>query len=125
MDVGGWFSSRTAVVQASRLRAGQDADGDWHVDLTKEELEAAPTSEERDGGHVFDVASLPPVLTGPFGNTISPALIYAGLLSEAEEESGTARRSGLMALAEMLDDMDSDDADKLEMLAEAVRDLAG
>ena len=86
VDVGGWFSSRTAIVKASRLRAGPDADGDWHVDLTREELEAAPTSEERGGGHVFDVASLPPVLTGPFGNTISPALIYAGLLSEAEEE---------------------------------------
>ena len=85
VDVGGWFSSRTALVSASRLR--HDDQGVWHLDLTKEELEGAPTSEERDGDHVFDIASLPPVLTGPFGNTVSPMLIYAGLLSGAEEAS--------------------------------------
>ena len=83
VDVGGWFSSRTAIVEAGRLR---HEGGAWHLDLTKDELEAAPTSEERDGGHVFDIASLPPVLTGPFGNTVSPMLIHAGLLAEAEDE---------------------------------------
>ena len=79
LDVGGWLSHRTALLSSGLL----SWDDGWHADATREEIEAAELDHERG----FDLADLPPLITGPFGNTFSPLLIAAGLQAEAEEEA--------------------------------------
>ena len=79
VDVGGWLSHRTALLSAGLL----EWDDGWRADATREEIEAAEIDHE--GG--FDLGALPPLITGPFGNTFSPLLIAAGLRAEAEDEA--------------------------------------
>ena len=77
VDVGGWLSHRTALLSTGLL----SWDEGWQADATREEIEAAELDHERG----FDLADLPPLITGPFGNTFSPLLIAAGLRAGAEE----------------------------------------
>ena len=89
LDVGGWLDRHVALVSAERLTWSRDAGarglGGWRADLTREEIEGDEARLEEGGGWI-DLASLPAVVTGPFGFTVSPLLIGAGLLSEAEDE---------------------------------------
>ena len=81
-DVGGWLSGRVALVAAGLLRY----DGErWHADTAREDIEAATLAS--DGGLHLDLLDLPPLITGPFGNTVSPLLMAAGLRAEAAEEA--------------------------------------
>ena len=79
VDVGGWLSHRTALLSTGLLTW----DEGWHADATRAEIEAAETDPD-DG---FDLSDLPPLVTGPFGNTFSPLMIAAGLRAEAEDEA--------------------------------------
>ena len=79
LDVGGWLSHRTALLSTGLLTW----DEGWRADATRAEIEAAEIDHE--GG--FDIGDLPPLITGPFGNTFSPMLMAAGLRAEAEEEA--------------------------------------
>lgn len=81
IDVGGWLDRHTALVSAGRLRW---SDG-WRADVTREEIEGQDARLEEGGGPV-DIRGLPPVVTGPFGYTISPLLIGAGLMAGSEDE---------------------------------------
>ncbi len=87
LDVGGWLDRHVALVSAERLAWSRDAGGagGWRADLGRAEIEADEARLQEGRGWI-DIAALPPVITGPFGFTVSPMLIGAGLLSEAEEE---------------------------------------
>ena len=82
LDVGGWLDRHVALVSARRLAWSEDG---WRSDLSRDEIEGDEARLEEDGG-LIDIASLPPVITGPFGFTVSPMLIGAGMLAEAEDE---------------------------------------
>ncbi|MGR3542283.1 MAG: PRC-barrel domain-containing protein [Hasllibacter sp.] len=81
VETGGMLSRGRALIHASRIAAGDPP----RADVTAAQIEAAETEPE--GGFLLDPADLPAILTGPFGNTISPLLMMAGLRSEAEEEA--------------------------------------
>ena len=86
LDVGGWLDRHVALVAASRLAWVDEGLGPgWRAAVTRAEIEG-DEARLSDGGGLIDVAALPPVLTGPFGHTVSPALIRAGLMAEAQEE---------------------------------------
>jgi hypothetical protein len=82
LDVGGWRDSHVALVPAERMVW----DGGWRAEVTREEVEADEARLTEEAGPL-DLASLPPVVTGPFGYTISPLLIAAGLMAEGREEA--------------------------------------
>lgn len=86
LDVGGWLDSHVALVPAERLSWSEEVGG-WSAGITRDEVEApdARLDDQGEGGAI-DLSALPPVVTGPFGHTISPLLIGAGLMAEAEEE---------------------------------------
>ena len=86
LDVGTWLKERSALLAAGAL---MQRDGRWTTAVTREEVESAEVEPE--GGFRLDMSSLPAILTGPFGNTISPMLIAAGLRAEAAEEAPPAR----------------------------------
>lgn len=89
LDVGGWLDSHVALVPAERMRW----DGGWRAEATREEVEA-DEARLREASGPLDLAALPPVVTGPFGYTISPLMIAAGLMSETREEAPPAPPSG-------------------------------
>ena len=82
LDLGGWLTDRSALIAAGAL---VPREGRWTTAVTRAEVETAQVQPE--GGFRLDAASLPAILTGPFGNTISPMLIAAGLRAEAREEA--------------------------------------
>lgn len=82
LDVGGWTASHVALVPAERMTW----DGGWRAEVTREEVEADEARLRPDSGPL-DLARLPPVLTGPFGYTISPLMIAAGLMAEGRDEA--------------------------------------
>ena len=82
LDVGGWLDRHVALVLAQSLAWSEDG---WRADVTRAEIEGDEARLDEGEGWI-DIASLPPVITGPFGFTVSPMLIGAGLLSEAEDE---------------------------------------
>lgn len=90
LDVGGWLDRHVALVPADRLSREGDAEGaaapGWRADVTRAEVEADEARLDGSAGP-FDLAALPPVLTGPFGNTISPLLMVGGYLAESEDEA--------------------------------------
>ena len=81
VETGGLLSRGRALIHASRIAPGDPLTSD----VTAEQIEAAETEPE--GGFLLDPLGLPAILTGPFGNTISPLLIAAGLRAEAAEEA--------------------------------------
>ena len=83
-DLGGWLDRHSALIAAGRLGRPERGD-EWPTNLSREEIEAADARIEGHEGGV-DVRGLPSILTGPFGNTISPMLIYAGLMAESHDE---------------------------------------
>lgn len=87
LDLGGWMSNRTALLAAGALTPRDD--GRWTTAVTRAEVEAAEGQPE--SGFRLDMSALPMILTGPFGNTISPMLMAAGLRSEAVEEGPPSR----------------------------------
>jgi sporulation protein YlmC with PRC-barrel domain len=48
VDTGGWLSTKQFVVPADRLRASAKHDGDFSVNLTKEQIENFPPYQETD-----------------------------------------------------------------------------
>lgn len=81
VETGGFLSRpRRALIHASRLSAGAPP----RAEVDAAMIEAAETEPEE--GFLLDPAGLPPILTGPFGNTVSPLLMMAGMRSEAVEE---------------------------------------
>ena len=77
LDVGGWLSHRTSLLSTGLLTW----DEGWRADATRAEIEAAEIGHHEG----FDLGDLPPLITGPFGNTFSPLLIAAGLRAGAED----------------------------------------
>ena len=85
LDVGGWLDRHVALVSAERLAWSEEGlTPGWRAEITRAEIEGDDARLE--GGGTIDIGALPPVLTGPFGHTISPMLIGAGLMSETREE---------------------------------------
>ncbi len=82
LDLGGWIRGRHALLAAGALAP---RDGRWTTAVTRAEVEAADHQPE--GGFRLDMSALPAILTGPFGNTISPMMIAAGLRAEAQDEA--------------------------------------
>ncbi|PRY92899.1 hypothetical protein BCF33_1762 [Hasllibacter halocynthiae] len=80
VGTGGFLSRGRALIHASRVTPGTPP----RADVDAAMIEAAETEPEE--GFLLDPAAMPAILTGPFGNTISPLLIAAGLRSEAVEE---------------------------------------
>ena len=106
LDVGNWLRERSALLAAGAM---VPRDGRWTTAVTREEVEAA--QGEPEGGFRLDMASLPAILTGPFGNTISPMMIAAGLRAEAVEEAAPARPGDRTAAVD--DDAPAVDAETL------------
>jgi sporulation protein YlmC with PRC-barrel domain len=48
VDTGGWLSTKKFIVPANRLRASDKHEGDFTVDLTKEQIESFPPYNEKD-----------------------------------------------------------------------------
>ena len=48
VDTGGWLSTKEFVVPANRLRASHKHEGDFAVDLTKQQIESFPPYNEKD-----------------------------------------------------------------------------
>lgn len=87
LDVGGWLDRHVALVPAERLSRTRDpAERGWRADVTRAEVEADEARLAESTGP-FDLAALPPVFTGPFGNTISPLLMVGGYLAESADEA--------------------------------------
>ena len=96
LDVGGWLDRHVALVPAERLAWAPAEPGDhgaddrsvggWRADVARAEVEADEARLAASTGP-FDLAALPPILTGPFGNTISPLLMIGGYLAESEDEA--------------------------------------
>ena len=86
LDVGGWLDRHVALVSADRLRWSREEGvlGGWRAEVTRAEVEAEE-ARLTEGSGPIDLAALPPVVTGPFGYTISPLLIGAGLMAEADD----------------------------------------
>ncbi|TDL79383.1 hypothetical protein E2L08_10180 [Palleronia sediminis] len=73
LDVGSWFESRHALVSIDRFEAPRD-DG-WPARFSEDELRDAPAWED----HATSEMDLPPLIVGPFGMTVSPLMMSAGL----------------------------------------------
>ena len=86
LDVGGWLDRHVALVPADRLRWSREDGvlGGWRAEVTRAEVEGEE-ARLTEGSGPIDLAALPPVVTGPFGYTISPLLIGAGLMAEADD----------------------------------------
>ena len=50
VDTGGWLSTKKFIVPANRLRASDKHEGDFTVDLTKQQIESFPPYNEKDLG---------------------------------------------------------------------------
>ena len=87
LDVAGWLAHHVALVPADRLVRWSDGliDG-WRAEVSREEVEAEEARLEEPSGPL-DLVGLPPIVTGPFGHTVSPMLMAAGLMAESEDEA--------------------------------------
>lgn len=54
VDSGGWLSSKKFLVPADRIRADEKHDNDFHIDMTKEQIEALPRYDEDSFKHDKD-----------------------------------------------------------------------
>ena len=79
IDTGGWLDRHEILVAIERF--GAPGDDDWPLEMTGDELEAAPVWE---GGQDHGWA-LPPVVVGPLGYTFSPVMMAAGLHASADQ----------------------------------------
>lgn len=87
VDVAGWLDSHVALLPAERLTRWSDGlTSGWRAEVSREEVEAEEARLEAPSGPL-DLSALPPVVTGPFGNTISPMLMAAGLMAETDDEA--------------------------------------
>ncbi len=50
VDTGGWLSSKKFIVPADRLRPSSKHDDDYHVDLSKQQIESFPPYDEKSVG---------------------------------------------------------------------------
>lgn len=109
LDLGGWMDTHVALVPAERM----GWDGGWRAEVTREEVEADEARLTEPSGPL-DLAALPPVLTGPFGYTVSPLMIAAGLMADtadeapprppgADDEAETSPRAQARSLARVRD----------------------
>jgi hypothetical protein len=108
LDVGTWLRDRSALLAAGAL---VPREGRWTTAVTREEVEAAQVEPE--GGFRLDRMSLPAILTGPFGNTISPMMIAAGLRAEAAEEAPPTRPGDRDAAPDLAEGTPAVDAEAL------------
>ena len=113
VDIGPWFSSKTAVVSADRFKAPDTDHREWPADLTKAEAEAAPGVEALpENGHEDPslpfYSSWPPVIVGPAGGTISPYLMQAQVAErlkdrdEGDEETRVGDLGRLRSVSSLL-----------------------
>ena len=87
LDVAGWLGGHVALVPAERLARWSDGlTTGWRAEVDREEVEADEARLEESSGPL-DLTALPPIVTGPFGNTVSPMLMAVGLMSEGREEA--------------------------------------
>lgn len=87
VDVGGWLTRDEALVGASRLASPVTTGGSWHLDMTEEEVEAAPRCPDAARNAMAD---WPPILVGPFGTTLSLPLIGAQLSVSDKDKNDAA-----------------------------------
>lgn len=85
LDTGTWFTSDIALISARLMSEFSPADTTVKLDTTEEGIKSAPIWQE---GSTSFVDSMPPILIGPFGSTISPMMIAA-----IAEESETPQQS--------------------------------
>jgi hypothetical protein len=76
-------------VLVSRQRIAH-RDGRWHVHITPEEVVLRDPGIRRDANTPLDLCTMPPVLIGPFGYTVSPVL--AGAMINAITGKSRAER---------------------------------
>ncbi|MEL6646194.1 MAG: PRC-barrel domain-containing protein [Pseudomonadota bacterium] len=88
VDVGGVGNHRPVLFMRDRI---DHRDGKLMADISRDELEAQRDEPAFSGP--LDIAPLPPVLIGPFGNAVSPAL--AAALFNAGSEVDKTRRPAI------------------------------
>lgn len=108
LDIGRWRRDQVVLVAMDRFDLPE---GDtWPVHVSADELDRAPVWKG-DGATLVD---LPPLLVGPFGFTISPTLMAAGLrdtamrslndpISEPQSELGIWKPAAALLNREVFD----------------------
>ncbi|MEO1550421.1 MAG: hypothetical protein AAFR93_08315 [Pseudomonadota bacterium] len=78
VDVGTWFTRDTALVAAANVDFSNNS---LTYDLRKEHVEHAPRwgGDDPTWFEQFGLSSLPPIIVGPFGNTVSPLMLAAAV----------------------------------------------
>ncbi|MEL7090581.1 MAG: PRC-barrel domain-containing protein [Pseudomonadota bacterium] len=71
VDLGGWLTSDLALITPGRINAAGDT---WTLSMTKGELTRAPRWNAPGDAPLID---WPPIVVGPFGNTLSLPLLAA------------------------------------------------
>ncbi|MHA6263303.1 PRC-barrel domain-containing protein [Arenibacterium sp. CAU 1754] len=85
LDMSGWFDQQGALVSADHVRDINTDDRQMDLSVTKADLDVAPRlSSWNDGVNLFGM--LPPIVIGPFGNTVSPQLAAAGMVVHSKSQ---------------------------------------
>lgn len=79
---GGWLKGEEVLIAADRLAPPDDNATFWMVNMTDDDLAAAPRWP--DSGGIF--ADWPPIIIGPFGSTISGPLLNAQMQEAMGED---------------------------------------
>ncbi|WP_224825071.1 PRC-barrel domain-containing protein [Cognatishimia sp. MH4019] len=96
VDTGSWLQSDTVLISSKMISDISIEDRSIELDITAAQLEAAPVWKEDD---TIFLDAMPPVVVGPFGNTISPAMMAALIRQRRQEQDSSVAE-------ELIDDLD-------------------
>ncbi|MCE8006133.1 PRC-barrel domain-containing protein [Aestuariivita sp.] len=83
VDTGSWFDSDTVLVSAGLISDVSTDARTLTLDTDESQIRAAPEWHEE---HASLLSAMPPIVVGPFGNTISPAMMVAIASASMESE---------------------------------------
>jgi uncharacterized protein YrrD len=80
LDVGHWFDTTEVLVPISQMTKPTDPTGEWVVKMDRAAVEAAPKwSDQSEDTPTLASEAGPSMMLGPFGNAMSPLLIFGPL----------------------------------------------
>lgn len=89
IDTGSWFETDTVLVSSALISSVSTDDRVIRLDTDEGSIRSAPVWQE---GQSSLLDAMPPVIVGPFGNTIAPAMLAA---IARREQGDTARGQAL------------------------------
>ena len=103
LDTGSWFESDSAIVSARLLTKVSTDDRTVTLDTDEAHIRDA-TRWSENGSSAMD--ALPPIVIGPFGNTISPAMMIAMDRNASQQTTGQVAQAQRCEQFSSMENMD-------------------